>query len=174
MSSQSLSLRRIAILLLPLAAAIVVFGVNGSWRASASVPGFTLVTILGVLYLMVFAATFSSAGRSVRGALAGVLSGVRAEAAASMGISVDDKVPAAGSPVKAVVVGSKGTCPIGISTGYRVKIDEDGNLSEPLCRGAIDAISGTARANLEGREVSTACICPRGPQQLWFAFKQSV
>lgn len=174
MSGQSLSMRRIVFLGLPIVAALIVFGVNGSWRSSADVPGFTLVVILGLVYLMVFAAAFSSFHRGHQSVLRPALNGVRADAATSMGLGVDNAVPGDGSPAKVAVVGSADTCPIGLTTGYRVKVDPEGNLSEPLCRGAVDAISGTARARLEDRDVSTACACPLGPQRLWFAYKESV
>lgn len=69
-------------------------------------------------------------------------------------------VPAPPVEKSILIVGGDGVCPFKKEVGTRIAVGEDGRLSAPLCRAAVDALTPLLSANGADNGGQVSCRCP--------------
>lgn len=95
----------------------------------------------------------------------------RAQAAAAPGrrpeLELLDTVPLTVGPATISVAGAEGVCPLGFRQGHTWALSQNGRLSSPLCRPAVEALSPALRlAQGNGNGQTVSCRCPLGDREV--------
>lgn len=167
MTDRKPSLFMIVLMVLPAGIATVV-GVSGLGGS----PTAAIAAIGGLFYALVMLAGIS--GGFERSAVHPRDPEARrrfARNARALGIPIAEQVLATGRPATAVAVATSTACPLGLLINDRWGVSAFGNLDEPLCKPAADAIERLVRCSAPGAAPQVRCVCPRGGQTVTFALQ---
>lgn len=119
-----------------------------------------VVSVASLFTLLIQGETAAEREAQIARPLAVAAESVVLTAAQPQGVEMLDRLPPPPEPVLVCVVGARGFCPLGFHPGTAWAISEQGQLSSPLCRPAVEAVSAVIRQwPTQGPEPITACHC---------------
>ncbi len=128
-----------------------------------AVPLLTVLAIAIVAYAVLVAGTLEARKDTRTATLA-------APAERRPALELMNTIPLVIAQATIGVASTTGVCPLGFRQGSTWAIHQDGNLTHPLCRPAVEALSPLLRAGATGQAgTQVACQCPFADQEVVFS-----